>query len=697
MTSVRVDKFAGPSEGTMLVVSLVVLWMSMWATGWAYSAQDPTLLPTDVPECRRKGTTLFCDYKNSAQMIYLEDNLDETLQVVVSNGHRLELSDSACFNVTVKNVTKVMMVLGHGYPCDAVLRISTTNSSLDRLPNHVSQVYLEDTHIDHLVTNAKLSELIVINSSINALNISRSPPDGINATFLFTSIDTLQELHIINGSNLVLQQTHIDDVPTRSLVIQEATVLLKESSTNTASADSVVMGPGATIAFKNYTGNLGVKTTTNLCPISASGHLMWVMPVHESPAVLPTICEPSVSYFSAYVTCLVFLIVEFIFITLGISYLSLREKPTTDSHCSKNNSNEVQDAKIIESKVTDDNVNWGSQNTIEEPLLQKLMMDDSQQYLQRIGELTEEICKAMQNQKSLLMDELKDFDKKCKAELDKIQDRKDKTLQLEETLINNEFQELEDRYKKEESKAKRNWDASTCVLKQMKDIKEMKEKIYVAKIDDEIKQVEHKTKIEVNNKEILRRLCHIGETLLVKWTVSSVHAHKTHPNLTTTEDLFRHIANLLIKEFSTKIHETEARDELQKYINNENIKKIKQAYDKRLKTLTTSHKTEQADLINKWQSEKSSDNVREKIKEFYDAKTQLLTISQKLDMKVLLYEYSENKPKLDYLNKVNYLQKKDISDVESILSLSAHVLKFYFKLMKEVVQSPNETSTESDA
>lgn len=67
-----------------------------------------------------------------------------------------------------------------------------------------------------------------------------------------------------------------------------------------------------------------------------------------------------------------------------------------------------------------------------------------------------------------------------------------------------------------------------------------------------------------------------------------------------------------------------------------------------------------------------------------------MNLSQRLELKQLQYKYSGNKLKLHYLINITYLQKKDISDVENILSLSAYVLKFYFKLMKKVVQSHSE-------
>lgn len=276
----------------------------------------------------------FVNVKSFQQTIYVGEELDETLQkVMMYNGQQLELSNSACVNVTVKNVASVVVVMGRGYPCDDTLQLSATNSSLDRLPSQVSRIYLEDTHINLLVTNATITELIVINSTITVLNISGPLPEGINATFLLTSIGTLQELQIINGSNLLLQKAYIDDITTRGLVTQGANVVVKESLTNTASADGVVLGPGATIKLENYTVNLGVKNTTNICPISASGQLTQVMPAHESSGVQPNICGPSVSYFSAYVNCLVFLLVELILITLGISHLALRGKPNNECQC----------------------------------------------------------------------------------------------------------------------------------------------------------------------------------------------------------------------------------------------------------------------------------------------------------------------------------------------------------------------------
>ncbi|XP_069938168.1 uncharacterized protein [Cherax quadricarinatus] len=252
--------------------------------------------------CEHKGDKLLCDYKSTQRMVHMDEEVDSSVQkVFVHNAVKLQLSESMCVNIMLINVVDVVVVRGEGYPCKAGLQLLVRNSTLDRLPSQVSYVHLEHSIFTSLATALNINRLIVINSTIKVLDIS-SPLQ--NSNFISSKIDTLEKLHVANGSEFILYKSSVDSISSHGLIIK-GLVVLKESSINSPIEESVIMFPGASLKLDSFSGNLAVKVKIQELN-------------NDKPQVTQRSCEPCInipdkSYWEAFIACLILLIIVSVF------------------------------------------------------------------------------------------------------------------------------------------------------------------------------------------------------------------------------------------------------------------------------------------------------------------------------------------------------------------------------------------------
>nr|XP_053643213.1 uncharacterized protein LOC128696137 isoform X3 [Cherax quadricarinatus]XP_053643214.1 uncharacterized protein LOC128696137 isoform X3 [Cherax quadricarinatus]XP_053643216.1 uncharacterized protein LOC128696137 isoform X3 [Cherax quadricarinatus] len=285
------------------IIVYVVVWACTLPPSMGYLS-EMLRVGINAQFCEHKGATLLCDYKDTQRMVHMDEELDSSVQkVFVYNAVKLQLSESLCVNVVLNNVVDVVVVRGEGQPCEARLHLSTRNSTLDRLPSQVSYVHLEQSIFTSLATALSINQLIVINSTIKVLDISSTLQNGVTANLISSKIDTLEKLHARKGSELVLHKSSVHTISSHGLNI-EGHVVLRESSINISLDESVVMFPGATLKLDSFSGNLAVKVESQ--------------ELNDRPQVTKPSCEPCISipdksYWGAFITCLILLIIVSVF------------------------------------------------------------------------------------------------------------------------------------------------------------------------------------------------------------------------------------------------------------------------------------------------------------------------------------------------------------------------------------------------
>ncbi|XP_053643228.2 uncharacterized protein [Cherax quadricarinatus] len=290
------------------IIVYVVVWACTLPPSMGYLS-EVLRVGINAQFCNQDGATLFCDYKGTRRMVHMDEELDSSVQkVFVHNAVKLQLSESVCINVMLNNVADVVVVRGEGQPCEAHLELLARNSTLDRLPNQVHYVHLENSIFNSLATALSITQLTVINSSIKVLDISSPLQNDVPAKFESSKIDTLEKLHVANGSELILDKSSVDIVSSHGLII-EARVVLRESSINASLEESVVMYPGATLKLDSFSGHLAVKVKSQ----GPNGRPQVTLP--------PCISIPDKSYWEEFITCLILLIIAFVFIVTLICIL----------------------------------------------------------------------------------------------------------------------------------------------------------------------------------------------------------------------------------------------------------------------------------------------------------------------------------------------------------------------------------------
>ncbi|XP_069938147.1 uncharacterized protein [Cherax quadricarinatus] len=351
--------------------------------------------------CEHKGATLLCDYKATQRMVHMDEELDSSVQkVFVHNAVKLQLSESMCVNVMLINVVDVVVVRGEGYPCEAGLQLLVRNSTLDRLPSQVSYVHLEHSIFTSLATALNINHLIVINSTIKVLDIS-SPLQNITSNFISSKIDTLEKLHVANGSEFILYKSSVDIISSHGLIIK-GHVVLTESSIYSPLEKSVIMFPGASLKLEKFSGNLAVKVKIQELN-------------NDRPQVIQRPFEPCInipykSYFEAFIMCLILLIIVCVF-DVACIYLLKSKISRGDWGMMENNKRSKPD---LECSLINGLINTSTQVTLDDIISETSAIIP-------VGNLDEIYSKNMEISTSLLSDKSQ-YEEKLREIVEKIND-----------------------------------------------------------------------------------------------------------------------------------------------------------------------------------------------------------------------------------------------------------------------------------
>lgn len=281
------------------------------ALTWVRTSAQQTVLNEQSSVCDLDGKVLTCDLENKYEGATLSMvNEDFVNRVFIFNAQSLGINDSNCVNVSVTNSKRVFVARDNITECEWNVELSVKNSMIDFIPAQVTSLYFEDTVLSSLVTTNALEKLIVINTSIDELDIMKPFFPGVRAIFQSSVVKVVKRLPVHEKSSLIFKNSKIFCINNHGLSVKNAEIFFRDSNISTTSKDSFSLEENSALVLENFSGNLSVKTKFHSFDYNCPG-----------------------TYFNEYLTCVILLVLsivlQLIFLTLYIRLrLAVKEKYT---------------------------------------------------------------------------------------------------------------------------------------------------------------------------------------------------------------------------------------------------------------------------------------------------------------------------------------------------------------------------------
>lgn len=368
--------------------------VNLWAWQGACTSPSALTVGSESPWCRLEGPELVCDFTSTREMVLMTERLDAPVRKVsVLGAGQLHLSESLCADVvSLDRIAEVVVVRGESDPCQqSEVQLTVRNSLLDRLPNRVTRLHLENSKIGSLSSaTAAVANITATNCHIDVLDISRPlRGEGASATFQDSTVRKIERLEMAGQSRLRMHRTSVTIVASKGLVLREgAHMALVESTVWPLADDSVLLGGGASISLENYPGKFSVKSVTEAKPSLTESNAAPVEQVAEN------------NFFVGFVVCLV--IVVLLSTVLLITCIILKKERTkTRTSLTINDISRSDKTKHNRSSFSDaKRSNSDTQTNVEiQPMLQKMnnvsekVSSDKQNYLKETTRIEENIGK----------------------------------------------------------------------------------------------------------------------------------------------------------------------------------------------------------------------------------------------------------------------------------------------------------------
>ncbi|XP_071530322.1 uncharacterized protein [Panulirus ornatus] len=668
----------------LTVRALVMAGMSTGSSVLKNSEPHGGVVGMDAPQCVEDGMTLSCDYWNYTQVVYIDEGLGSLVhKVVVSHARRLNMSEGMCVNLTINNVTDLIVVEDEGgEPCKVNLELTARDSTLNRLPRWTSQMHLEDSTVNLLASDASIIQLTVVNSAIKVINISQPLQEGATATFLSSSIDTLERLIAERGSDILLYKTTVGVVSPIGLLLNGGNVTLRESSTATASGDSVLITPGSSLRLENYTGSLTVEATMNATSVISE----------TRPSKRLCHCEPENPYFGMFVAMLILLLcLSIVAVFTGISFQRRKDR----SGSSVRSFSGYIRRKMREMSADD----------FATLLLQREIGCDC---LLALEKLRYRVVSSLHTEKLLHQALVTEIDRKFEAELVRARkDAQDKHTHLESCKAT-ELGQIEELFNQEIGKpTRRNWDKVKHILERRKVEEEKlihektREKIYDAEHHDNVQKLERKVCTVKENKEFITKLANLGRQTLSQWRkiiessdVSLDANHHSRKLLLLMESLLQSRQNDMESRYERQIEEQD-----KKYLSD--MKLQEKGFVGKCAQLEKDYREGCHKIFNEQKKELdallSTDKLlEERIEELYQVKTRIRDVRLSLDVKKAQETYSERNLRVQHLDSVVQIQRGHMEDMERLIEVITDAQKFYVQVMRQSLAKGNDEGSQDE-
>ncbi|KAG7159775.1 uncharacterized protein LOC121877066 [Homarus americanus] len=654
-------------RGIMRVWVWVMMWACMGRVVWVYPTWEVNV-GVDAPYCEYRSPTLVCDYKKVNQMVNMVQVNDTVQMVFVNNAVKLQLSESVCVSVMLKNVADVVVVKGKDHPCHRHLTLSATNSTLNRLPGRMGHVHLEDVNITSLDTTVNITQFIVINSIVKVLDISSPLTSGASVDFVSTHIDTLQSLHVADGSEVLLQKTKLHDVASKAVIIDGGNLVMRNSSIVRVAEESVIMFPGSHLSLEHFFGSLRVKAVESVAATSR--------PTPQCPT-RSSECEPVTSYLGGFVTCLLLLMVSVTINILGVVYV----KHNYPQNVGQKTTEEHQDQREPESCVE------YSKDEEENLLLQQSPSDSFLTYINSLSQLLKDFSDDLQSVNSKHESFTSEVSLKDEAEMSEMKDNPDGKLSENNESKTPKILELEKEI--QELKSSANDRDKTYILR---DTQELLEAEYKSnKLDNtrnkNAQKLVDREKVCSENHQLLNTMAEMGQGWLSRWNETLTTHDEIMTQLSPVMKLFIITDNLL----SCRINDVLSKYKQQRPETERIIMSLSEEEDEKFREienqlLSQLPKQEQQhlqgrDFVRKFARHLMGERLSN---QHHSLQLELLKVRHYIKLQQEMMNHSRADDKLRHREALVRHQEKHLTDIQTILNTILFIQSSYVALLKQI-------------
>ncbi|XP_047498059.1 uncharacterized protein LOC125045053 [Penaeus chinensis] len=499
----------------------VTMWWKASFLAWVclhVQAQGVLLAPGDVG-CDQNGTELVCRYDHVSEVVSLARPVDTSIKkVTIHNTKKLHISGSLCVNISLYNVSDVVVFRDGETACSEDLELFTRGSFLQEIPRQVKRLDLQDSTIVSIATTNNVTSLFVIHSIVGILNIEAPLVDGSSVVIRHSSVSKLQRLELQHGSKLFVQKTNVSELFPRGLVVSGGSVVVENSAFKTTSRESIVLSLGGEISLNNNTGSIKV---VNVVEDAYRGHILCVT------------CGdiPYYNYFGEFVAVLVLLAL------MSAIFLALTCRLCQKSRKSRAFVKEVSIADGIEKNETN----------------QPLLEDNNSDSKEDIETLVKETVSSVNQETSSHVQLLTELKCNYESGLHETQEQiKSKEQQLDSDM-KSELKTIEQQYGKElREPTMFNWEKIKEVLLKTNEaevehiVEKYKERKYDIQNHCDVHKLHYNVALLRENKQYLIKLSEAGRTALIRWNKIRNSSSEIGDDASAQDRLFNLLESLLI-------------------------------------------------------------------------------------------------------------------------------------------------------
>lgn len=568
-------------------------------------------------------------------------------KITIHNTKKLHISGSLCVNISLYNVSNVVVFRDGETACEEGLELFARSSFLQEIPRQVKRLGLQDSTIVSITTANNVTNLLVTHSVVGVLNIESPFVDGSFVEIRHSSVSKLQRLEIQYGSKLFVQKTNVTELFPRGLVVSGGSAVVENSAFKTTSRESIVLSQGGEISLKNNTGSIQV---VNVVEDAYRGHILCVT------------CGdiPYYTYFGEFVAVLVLLAL------LSAIFLAL-----TCRLCQKSRKSR---AVIKEVSITDGN----EKNETNQPLLEENKSDSKED----IEILLKETVSGVNQETSSHMQLLTELKSKYESGLHETQEQiKAKEQQLDSDM-KSELQAIEQQYSKEfREPTMFNWEKIKKVLLKTNEAEvehiaeKYKERKYDIQNHCDVHKLHYNVALLRENKQYLLKLSEAGRTALIRWNKIRNSSSEIGDDASAQDRLFNLLESLLInlKCDLEQSYEREILEKDKKYGEDtqaqqeklsRKTEKIESEFEEECRKIDQS-RAEEMEYTSLWNTQ----YVRGKIEILYNVKLQTAKILHSVAQKKAQDKHSDVRLKLHHLEVLIRLQNRHITNMEKLLTM----------------------------
>lgn len=625
---------------------------------FAYPKEGYFISP-DVAGCELQDDVLVCDFRNKGKSyVHYEDPANSSITcTAIFNAHEVLLRIPLCKNLELHNITKIDVVQEELIPylsgcygkCEKGGKLSTYNSDLAIIPFGLRELYIKDSTVDFLGPYVA-REYAIHHSHVKTLNITGYTGSGQSGLIYNSTIDDLVSLKIDPNYTVFIQNSQIDHIYQRAILVQGGNLILDNTSVMLVHNGSVLLTASSTIELNRFEGSLGLKTLPHKDYFTE--FFSWNSH-HNTPSANQ---EHAVNvYFKAFVSFLVLFIIMVLLFLLQVvvkrrMIIHTISSTFTDPHIVM-----VPHRQIVSHTV---------------PLLPD-NTDKSQCSSDVVDDFEDELLKLYDITKALYLEDMDDI----KSEMQAALDTRNKEEFDEFVMENIKLLELRDLQSKRRSKA----DKHTALMERINHtIRQLIEKQYhnhsfsLQNCGNDLK-LKYKDIIVECNKRLVEDLTEMIKMTIIKWDDELQEEKNKSP------DLIYFVRNLLSKSLESV---NQLAEKLERF-----ILQCNEEHEIILSDLETSYKAkvgainacaeERSDLVKRTEEEDAEVYGRDKALRLSLIQEEISFASRELRQKEALLEFSQVNQKSVLQEKIINHQTDNIKHLERIIMTLSDIRSCY--------------------